>query len=81
MRIAFDLDSTLIRDNDNFPLENKNIFQKMVFIRPFSIDVIIDNSESVYQDGIKYNFKVIKASPNHIKWSDKVLIELKNNLS
>ena len=150
MRIAFDLDSTLIRDSDNFPLENKNLIQKLFFITgirkdtkrifselkeknheiwiytasyrlqilikllfllyglkldgvvnqrkhnnrlcgnkikqikfppKFNLDVLIDNSESVYQEGLKHNFKVIKISPNDIKWGDTVLQELNKSLA
>jgi len=32
MRIAFDLDDTLIRDTYNFPLERRNFFQRIFVI-------------------------------------------------
>jgi hypothetical protein len=49
--------------------------------KAFGIDIHIDDSEGVQQEGKMYGFDVIVISPDNLNWSQQILEEVVNRLS
>ncbi len=79
MNIAFDLDNTFGLNLDGIVnLERHNLKTPPCSKYPpaFGIDLLIDDSPGVEQEGRTHGFSVIIVSPDNPDWAEKLLDEI-----